>query len=143
MSVEITENNSDGCTVEIDFASRTVKTAGITSHPDEAWMMQKARNLTDAGEPFLRRARFLIMDRDMKYSAAFCAALGWERVEPMRLSPRSPNLNAYAERFVRSVKTECTWRTAFFSDHRLTVRARTTSWSIMRSAIIRGCRITC
>ena len=69
----------------IDLASRTVKIAGITSHPDEAWMMQIARNLTDADEPFLRRTRFLIMDRDTKYSAAFRAALTRERIEPIRL----------------------------------------------------------
>ena len=55
------------------------------------------------------------MDRDTKYSAAFRAALTRERIEPIRLPPRSPNLNAYAERFVRSVKTECTGRMVFLS----------------------------
>ena len=99
----------------LDLASRTVKIAGITSNPDEVWMTQMARNLTDADEPFLRQTRFLIMDRDTKYSAAFRAALTRERIEPVRLPPRSPNLNAYAERFVRSVKTECTGRMVFFS----------------------------
>src|SRR5687768_7123445 len=57
----------------LDLASRTVKIAGITSNPDEVWMMQMARNLTDTEEPFLRHTRFLIMDRDTKYSAAFRA----------------------------------------------------------------------
>ena len=99
----------------LDLASRTVKIAGITSRPDEVWMMQMVRNLTDAEEPFLRHPRFLIMDRDTKYSAAFRAALTRGRIEPIRLPPRSPNLNAYAERFVRSVKTECTGRMVFFS----------------------------
>ena len=99
----------------LDLASRTVKIAGITSRPDEAWMMQMARNFTDVEEPVLRRTRSLIMDRDTKYSAAFRAALTRERIEPIRLPPRSPNLNAYAERFVRSVKTECTGRMIFFS----------------------------
>jgi putative transposase len=99
----------------LDLASRTVKIAGITPHPHEAWMMQMARNFTDAEEPFLRHTRLLIMDRDAKYSAAFRAALTRERIEPVRLPPRSPNLNAYAERFVRSVKTECTGRMVFFS----------------------------
>jgi putative transposase len=65
----------------LDLASRTVKIAGITSRPDEAWMMQMARNLTDAEEAFLRRTRFLIMDRDTKYSEAFRAALTRERIE--------------------------------------------------------------
>jgi putative transposase len=99
----------------LDLASRTVKIAGITPHPHEAWMVQMARNLTEAEEPFLRHTRFLIMDRDTKYSAAFRAVLTRERIEPIRLPPRSPNLNAYAERFVRSVKTECTGRMVFFS----------------------------
>lgn len=99
----------------LDLASRKVKIAGITAHPHEAWMVQMARNLTDAREPFLRHMRFLIMDRDTKYSATFRAALTREHIEPIRLPPRSPNLNAYAERFVRSVKSECTWRMAFFS----------------------------
>jgi len=58
----------------LDLASRTVKIAGITPHPHEAWMVQMARNLTDAEEPFLRRTRFLIIDRDTKYSAAFRAS---------------------------------------------------------------------
>jgi putative transposase len=99
----------------LDLASRTVKIAGITPHPHEAWMVQMVRNLTDAEKPFLRHTRFLIMDRDAKYSAAFRAALTRERIESIRLPPRSPNLNAYAERFVRSVKTECTGRMVFFS----------------------------
>jgi len=98
----------------LDLASRTVKIGGITPHPHEVWMVQMARNLTDAEEPFLRRTRFLIMDRDTKYSASFRAVLTRERIQSIRLPPRSPNLNAYAERFVRSVKTECTGRMVFF-----------------------------
>ena len=80
----------------LDLASRTVKIAGITTHPHERWMMQMARNLTDAEEPFLRQTRFLIMDRDTKYSATFRAALTRERIESVRLPPRSPNLKANA-----------------------------------------------
>jgi hypothetical protein len=76
-------------------ATRTVKIAGITPHQHERWMMRMARNLTDVEEPFLRHSRFLIMDRDTKYSVTFRAALTRERVEAIRLPPRSPNLNAY------------------------------------------------
>jgi transposase InsO family protein len=93
----------------IDLASRTVKIAGITTHPQETWMMQMARNLTDAEEPFLRRTRFLIMDRDTKYSAAFRAVLTRERIESIRLPPRSPNLNAYAE--IRTLSEDGVYRT--------------------------------
>lgn len=98
----------------LDLASRTVKIAGVTSHPHEEWMMQMARNLIDPEEPFLLRTQFLIMDRDTKYSETFRAALTRERIEPIRLPPRSPNLNAFAERFVRSVKEECVGRMIFF-----------------------------
>ena len=127
----------------IDIASRTVKMAGITAHPHEGWMMQMARNLTDAEAPFLRQAQFLIMDRDTKYSATFRAALTRERIEAIRLPPRSPNLNAYAERFVRSVKEECTERMVFSADPRWNARSRN-SWRITtKHVIIRGCTIGC
>jgi putative transposase len=99
-----------------------MKIAGITSRPVEVWMMQILRNLTDAEEPFLRHTRFLIMDRDAKYSAAFRVALTRERIEPIRLPPRSPNLNAYAERFVRSVKSGVPGAWSFSADHRLNAR---------------------
>lgn len=128
----------------IDLASRTVKIAGITPHPREAWRVQMARNLTEVEEPLLRHTRFLIMDRDTKYSAAFRAALIRERVEPIRLPPRSPNLNAYAERFVRSVKEECIGRMVFFSKSSLErALAHYVAHYHTRSAIIRGCRIAC
>ena len=80
----------------LDLTSRTVKIAGITPHPREEWMLQRVRNLTDPDEPFPRRTRFLIMDRDTKYSATFRAALTRWRIEPIRLPPRSPNLKASA-----------------------------------------------
>jgi transposase InsO family protein len=70
-------------------------------------MLQMARNLTDAETGMLRGTRHLIVDRDTKYSAAFRTFLARESVEVIRLPPRSPNLNAFAERFVRSVKSEC------------------------------------
>jgi transposase InsO family protein len=91
----------------IDLGSRAVKIAGLTPHPNDQWMTQIARNLTDPEEKFLRGIRFLIMDRDTKYSDAFRSILARERVHVIRLPPRSPNLNAFAERFVRSVKEEC------------------------------------
>ncbi|MBL8270901.1 MAG: transposase [Steroidobacter sp.] len=99
----------------LDLASQEVKIAGVTSRLGEVWMMQMVRKLTDAEEPFLRHTRSLIMDRDTKYSAVLRVALTRERIEPIRLLPRSPTLNAYAERFVRSVKTACTGRMVFFS----------------------------
>ena len=91
----------------IDLATRRVVIAGITTTPNEAWMLQMARNLTDAETGMLRGTRHLIVDRDTKYSTAFRTFLVHEGVEVIRLPPRSPNLNAFAERFVRSVKSEC------------------------------------
>jgi len=66
-----------------------------------------ARNRTDPGEGFLRRSRHLIHDRDPLYTRVFVKILRGGGVHPVRLPARSPNLNAYAERFVRSIKEEC------------------------------------
>jgi transposase InsO family protein len=98
----------------LDLASRALKIARITIHPNDPWMSQVARNLTDADEQFLHRTRFLIMDRDAKYSDAFRGILTRAGLEVIRLPPRSPNLNAFAERFVRSIKQECLSRMIFF-----------------------------
>ena len=91
----------------IDIASRSVHVAGITPHPDNSWMTQIARNITDAEDGFLRGTQYLILDRDAKYSDGFRSVLVREGVHVVRLPPRSPNLNAFAERFVRSIKDEC------------------------------------
>jgi transposase InsO family protein len=98
----------------IDLASRGVQVAGVTVHPDHAWMMQVARNVTDLGDGILRDKRYLILDRDAKYTEGFCGALSREGVEVIRLPVRAPDLNAYAERFVRTIKEECLNRMVFF-----------------------------
>jgi transposase InsO family protein len=98
----------------IDIASRSVHVAGITSHPENLWITQIARNVTDADAGFLRGKTHLILDRDTKYSDAFRALLAREGIHVIRLPPRSPNLNSYAERFVRSIKEECLSRLIFF-----------------------------
>jgi putative transposase len=90
-----------------DLATRRVVIASITTNPNEPWMLQMARNLTDAETGILRDTRHLIVDRDTKYSAAFRTFLDREGVNVIRLPPPSPNLNAFAERFVRSIKSEC------------------------------------
>jgi transposase InsO family protein len=87
--------------------TRTVEIAGITSQPDEAWMTQVARNLTHAGDGFLRGVRYLILDRDPLYTTAFRRLLRGSGVKPLVLPAWSPNLNAFAERFVESAKSEC------------------------------------
>ena len=86
--------------------TRAVKIAGITCQPNDMWMMQVARNLLDAGDGFLRGVQYLILDRDPLYSAAFRRLLRDSGVKPLLLPARSPNLNAFAERFVLSIKSE-------------------------------------
>ena len=91
----------------IDLASRRVEIAGIVHQPHEAWMKQLARNLTNAVDGFLLKHRYIIMDRDPLYTRGFRQMLRASGVRSVRLPPRSPNLNAYAERFVGSVRREC------------------------------------
>ena len=91
----------------IHLESRRVVIAGITIHPDEPWMKQMARNVTMEGCGILRDCRYLLHDRDTKYTRSFRAIIASGQVEPLALPARSPNLNAYAERWVRSVKEEC------------------------------------
>jgi hypothetical protein len=103
----------------IELSTRRVHFAGLTPNPDTAWMMQIGRNLTDPVDGFLRDKRFVIMDRDGKYCEAFRTLLKDAGAEPVRLPPRSPNLNAFAERFVRSAKDECINRMIFFGENSL------------------------
>jgi putative transposase len=91
----------------IDLSTRRVTLCGMTTNPNERWMLQMSRNLLDGESGVLSDKRFLIIDRDTKYSLSFRLALEREGIEVIRLPPRSPNLNAYAERFLRSVKEEC------------------------------------
>jgi putative transposase len=83
----------------MDLASRRVHFAGCTANPDKPWVCQAARNLTDAENGFLRGKKYLLMDRDTKFSEAFRVTLEQTGVEALRLPPRSPNLNAHIERF--------------------------------------------
>jgi hypothetical protein len=76
----------------IDIASRSVHIGGITPHPDNSWMTQVARNVTDMRDGFLRGKRYLLLDRDTKYSDAFRGIITRAGIEVVRLPPRSPNL---------------------------------------------------
>ena len=100
----------------IHFESRRVEVAGITPHPNEAWMMQIARNVTMNEWGFLESRRYLIHDRDTKFTDAFRAIVKSGDVEPLKLPARSPNLNAYAERWVKSVKEECLSKLILFGE---------------------------
>src|SRR3954453_5983455 len=82
-----------------NLESRRLDIAGSTVHPDEPWMKQIARNVTMEGCGALRDCGYLLHDRDTKYTQSFRAIIASGRVEPLVLPARSPNLNAYAERW--------------------------------------------
>ena len=100
----------------IRLESRQVEIAGVTRHPAEGWMKQIARNMTLEGWGFLEGCRYLLHDRDTKYSRSFRVVIEAGLVKTLPLPARSPNLNAYAERWVRSVKEECLSRLVLFSE---------------------------
>jgi transposase InsO family protein len=91
----------------IHLETRRIHLAGLTRHPTSEWMLQMARNATDESSGFLRGHRYLLHDRDTKFCAAFQDVLRSSGIKPLALPPRSPNLNAFAERWVRSIKQEC------------------------------------
>jgi transposase InsO family protein len=103
----------------IDIGSRVVEIAGIGRDPAGRWMEQMARNLLDVEDGFLRRKPYLILDRDPLYTAAFRRMMKVAGVNVVRLPARSPNLNAYAERFVLSIKSECLERMVLLGEWHL------------------------
>ena len=103
----------------MELATRRVHFSGFTTNPDEGWMLQVARNLTDAEAGFLRGKKYLLMDRDAKFSEAFRVILERAGVRAMRLPPRSSNLSPHLERFMRSLKEECLERMVFFGERAL------------------------
>jgi putative transposase len=105
--------------VVMELSTRRVEIAGITPHPNAAFMMQCARQLTDPVDGFLLNKRYLIHDRDTKFTTAFDQCLRAQGVEPLILPPQSPNLNAHCERFVRSIKEEALNRIIFIGEDSL------------------------
>ena len=103
----------------IHVTSRKVYVAGVTPHPDERWMVQVARNVTMEAWGFLSPGHYLIHDRDTKFCAAFQHLIDEAGVERVVLPPRSPNLNAYAERWVRSIKEEALSHLILFGERAL------------------------
>jgi putative transposase len=100
----------------IHLESRRVSLAGLTRHPTSEWMIQMARNATDEGSGFLRDQRYLLHDRDTRFCAAFQDVLRSSGIRPLAIPPRSPNLNAFAERWVCSVRQECLSKLILFGE---------------------------
>jgi len=91
----------------VDISTRRVHIAGTTANPTTAWMEQMARDVTDCDTGVLRHKRLLIIDRDAVFCPRFKATLGGAGVEILMTAYQAPNMNAHAERFVRSIRSEC------------------------------------
>ena len=100
----------------LQLETRRVSVAGLTRHPTESWMAQIARNAINEASGNLHQLRYVPHDRDTKFCASFRAMLAIGNVKCLMLPPRSPNLNAYVERWVRSVKQECLSRLILFGE---------------------------
>ena len=103
----------------IELKSRAVHIAGIRIDPDGAWMTQIARNLLDPAMGFLRNATHLIHDRDPLYTKAWTALLESSGVKSVPIPARSPNCTPHAERFVKTVRTECLDQFLVFGERHL------------------------
>jgi hypothetical protein len=93
--------------VFIELETRRVHLAGVTTNPNAAWVTQQARNLLLGLEEHGRRVRFLIRDRDAKFRRGFDDVFGSEGAQVLLTPVQAPNANAYAERWVRTVRSEC------------------------------------
>jgi putative transposase len=100
----------------IEVSTRKVQIAGIAPIANGLWMSQIGRNLTDAVDGILKGKRYLIHDRDPLFTSEFLKVLGETGVASVKLPPRSPNLNAHAERFVRTIKESCLERVILFGE---------------------------
>ena len=102
----------------VHLGTRRVVLGGITESPHEEWMKQVARNVSGWGCE-MENARHLLHDRDRKFTASFDGILRAAGVEPVKLPAKSPNLNAFSERFARSVKSECLDQLILFGEKSL------------------------
>ena len=96
-----------------------VEIAGVTTNPNGQFMAQVARNLTDGVDGFLRDKRFLVVDNDSLFTKQFCGILEDAGVQVVRTAIQAPDMNAFAERWVQSVKRECLSRLILFGERHL------------------------
>jgi len=100
----------------IDLSTRRVEIGGVTRSANGLWMSQVARILSDAAEGFLIGKRYLIHDRDPLFTEEFSKIIQASGIKSVKLPPSSPNLNAYAERFVRTIKESFLERLILFGE---------------------------
>lgn len=103
----------------IRVSSREIHIAGITSHLNEGWMAQIARNVSMEGFGFLKAGDFVLHDRDRKFCWSFQQIIESVGIKRIALPARSPNLNAFAERWVRSIKEDCLSKVILFGESSL------------------------